>query len=117
VISFVLNTCVNTPHQATVSCVIFRPSRTPSEDQMPVAVTSCVDGNFKLWSLCVDSEVSGLFTLLMVMHVCLTEIDALISRNLFLNLSWISDWVDYARKHWRMLRSFYHSGKTAVYIW
>jgi len=48
---------------------------------MPVAVTSCVDGNFKLWSLSVDGEVSGLFTVLMVMHVCLTEIDAFTLRS------------------------------------
>ena len=72
VLSFVLNTCVNLLHQAAVSCVIFRPSRVPSDDQMPVAVTSCVDGNFKLWSLSADGEVSGLSSVLMVIHVCLT---------------------------------------------
>ena len=57
--SFVLNTCVNLPHQAHVTRVVFRPRRLPSDDEMPVAVTSCVDGNFKLWSLSADIDVLG----------------------------------------------------------
>jgi len=67
-LSFVLNTCVNTPHQATVNRVIFRPHRLPSDDQMPVAVTSCVDGNFKLWSLSIDTDVLGQFSVVTVIH-------------------------------------------------
>lgn len=54
--SFVLNTCVNTPHQARVTRVMFRPL---SDSQLPVAVTSCVDGNFKLWSLSSETDVTG----------------------------------------------------------
>jgi len=60
-LSFVLNTCVNMPHQATVSRVMFRPRRLPGDSHEPVAVTSCVDGNFKLWSLSADSNVLGQF--------------------------------------------------------
>lgn len=54
--SFVLNTCVNMPHQSTVNRVMFSPHRLPSSDQMPVAVTSCIDGNFKLWSLSINTD-------------------------------------------------------------
>ena len=66
--SFVLNTCVNMPHQDAVNRVILR--RVLSEDQMPMAVTSCIDGNFKLWSLSVNTEVSGQFQSEYVMTVC-----------------------------------------------
>jgi len=62
-LSFVLNTCVNMPHRATVSRVIFRPRCLPGDNQMPIAVTSCVDGNFKLWSFSIDSDVLGQFFL------------------------------------------------------
>jgi len=58
-LSFVLNTCVNMPHQSTVNRVLFRPCRLPGDSHTSVAVTSCVDGNFKLWSLSADSSVLG----------------------------------------------------------
>lgn len=68
-ISFVLNTCVNMPHHSSVNCVRFRPRHLPGDDSTPVAVTSCVDGNFKLWSLSVDSHVVGQFSDLMYVYM------------------------------------------------
>ncbi|XP_077978936.1 WD repeat-containing protein 75-like [Glandiceps talaboti] len=54
--SFVLNTCVELPHQDKVNALCMKPYNN-KVDCTPMAVTASQDGKFKLWTLVDDSDI------------------------------------------------------------
>ena len=55
VVSFVLNTCVEDPHEGTVTALQFQPGG--GATVAPLAVTTGTDGAIKYWSLVDDSDI------------------------------------------------------------
>ncbi|XP_043229163.1 WD repeat-containing protein 75-like [Amphibalanus amphitrite] len=55
--SFVLNTCVEDPHESSVTALEFQPG--DAAKVAPLAVTTGTDGAIKYWSLVDDSDIYG----------------------------------------------------------
>ncbi|XP_070565659.1 WD repeat-containing protein 75-like [Ptychodera flava] len=54
--SFILNTCVELPHQAKVTDLCMRPPNNKLETS-PMAATTSLDKKFKIWTLVDDSDI------------------------------------------------------------
>ena len=52
-----LNTCVEDPHDSTVTALEFQPGE--GAKVAPLAVTTGTDGAIKYWSLVDDSDIYG----------------------------------------------------------
>ena len=57
VASFVLNTCVEDPHEGPLTALEFQPG--DEAKVAPLAVTTGTDGAIKYWSLVDDSDIYG----------------------------------------------------------
>ena len=55
VCSYMLNTCVDLPHEQPVTALAFRPPLSGNDN--PMAVTASSDGRFKLWTLADDTDI------------------------------------------------------------
>ncbi len=82
---YVLNTSVDCPHIDLVCSLKFRPE--PVNDPAPMAVTTSLDGKFKLWKLVDDTDIYSKFSSTGIkVHVSLKLFQAYFSPNIIFML-------------------------------